>query len=209
MTATKNRSIVSVLAAGSLVALTTLCSCDRKPAEPTAFACEDIGWTFEYPSSWDVMSDAAIAGLEGRARKPIEEAAGGELEENHKSVLYLRKDQFNTFTSTLQAHDEAIDGPYEIAQKEIFNVVLDAYENAGIEFERSFGETVIDGLNFQTVEIKLFRPGTTDVLMTQIIHDRLFSNGNTLMVSINFNNQKDSQALQALIDSSRFTVRDR
>lgn len=209
MTTSKNRSIISILAVGSMVALTTLCSCDREPAEPTIFVCEDVGWTFEYPSTWDVMSDAEIAELEGLAREPLEEAAGGEIEENHSSVLYLRKDQFNTFTSTLQAHDKAIDGPYEIVQKELFDVIIDAYEVAGIESEHSLAEAVIDGLNFQTLEIKLFKPGTKDVLMTQVIYDRLFSNGNTLMMSTNFNNQKDRQVLQALIDSSQFTVRDR
>lgn len=183
-----------------------LSSCE-KPATTTVFECDELGWTFEYPSGWNVLSDAEIASLEGLAREPMQDAAGGEITESHENILYLRKDQFNSFTSTMQDYEEATEGPYAEAQREFFEVVLETYRIAGIETRHSFGTEVIDGLEFQTLEVEVSQTGTTEALMTQRMYDRLFSNGKTLLLSVNWNDPESQKVLQELLDSSRFLVR--
>jgi len=194
-----------VIATLSFALLIASCSSESSTTEKTV---EKIGWKFSYPTKWEQLNAAEIADLEGKARAPMEEAAGGKLDEGHVNILYLRNNPLNLFTSTMQSHDPEDEGPYAEIQAEVFELLLETYRNAGIEFEHKFGSQKIDGLDFKTLQVKVYKPGTKDVGMNQLMFDRLIGSKNSLLVSINWNNPKDQAVLWGILDSSTFSIRD-
>ena len=167
-----------------------------------------IGWKFNYPANWSIMTEAEIEELEGKARGTVEEVVGGKLEELHENVLYLRKNPFNRFTSTIQGYDSATHGPYAELQSELFEVYLETYRTAGISLEHETGTATVDGLEFQTMSVTIHKPGTKEVLMHQLMFDRLFGGKTSLLMSLNWNNEKNRAAMQGILDSSSFSIRD-
>lgn len=175
--------------------------------EYVTFSDSTSGWTTRYPKNWPLLTPAEIAALEGRGEEALAEAAGGELIFNHRNLLWLKKDHFNSITSNYQLFDQTIDGPYEDTEKIITDVLEATYEQQGLLFDSRNGTTVIDGLTFTTWEANLFTPDHADTLMTQVMYMRLINNRVALLLNINYNNPVDRNALLTIIHSSKFGFR--
>lgn len=171
------------------------------------FSDSTSGWTTRYPKSWPALTAKEIAAMEGRGEEMLEEAAGGELLLTHRNLLWLKKDNFNSMTSNYQAFDPEVDGPYGESEKMLTDVLETAYNQQGVPFESKTGLTTIDGLEFTTWEATIFGPDRSDKLMTQIMYLRLVNNKTAVTLNINYGNKADRDTLLAIINSSKFSIR--
>jgi hypothetical protein len=172
------------------------------------FECEELGWTFEYPASWKVLSAAEIAEIEGQGKTAVEGIVNEEIEMNNKNILYLKKNPLNSFTSTMQAYDSVTDGPYEENQAMLTQLIIETYQDQGIQFDFKTGKTKIDGLESTTLESTIYSPDRKQVIMQQVMYDRLFGGKTSLTMSINYSNEADKTTLLNIIQSSGFSIRD-
>lgn len=171
------------------------------------FSCDEVGWTFNYPNNWKVLSKDEISIMEGRGKKAIENTLNEEIPLNNNNILWLKKNAFNSFTSTIQPYDTIEDGPYSENQALITQIIIDTYKNQGIQLEYKKGIELIDGLEFTTLESTIYAPDSKKVILNQIMYDRLISGKTSLTLSINYNNEKDKQSLMEIIKSSKFEQR--
>ena len=124
----------------------------KQSKQTTEYECNVIGWKFSYPSDWKVLSDDDIAVIEGRGKSAMESTINEEIEVNNKNLLWLKKDQFNSFTSTIQPYDSLVDGPYLENQASLNHLIIETYKNQGIQFDYKICKELIDGLEFTTLE---------------------------------------------------------
>lgn len=122
-------------------------------------------------------------------------------------MLWLSKDQFNSFTSNSQSYDSLVDGPYKESQEFVYLALEETYNSQGIQFDASYGSARIDGLEFSTAEYTVYTPDRKKVLLNQVIYDRLINGNISLTLNINYNNDKDKAILLDVINSSKFTKR--
>ena len=162
-----------------------------------------IGWHITYPDNLSILTNEEIAVIEGRGL----EAIGEDVPFIHKNLIWLKKDQFNSFTSNTQPYDPELDGPYEENQKLLQEMILETYRNNGVEFDSETGTYEIDGLTFQTMKTKIYTPDRGKVILTQVMFERLFAGNRTLTLNINYNNPLDQKLLMSIIDSSKLSIR--
>ena len=185
-------------------------SCHSQKTDKIEYAVyedKEIGWTTQYSNSWKVMTAAEIEKLEGRGQT----AMASTLDENliliRKNLLWLEKDQFNSFTSNSQPFDTITDGNYKDNQEFLNQTLVNTYKSQGTQFDVKFGKVKIDGLEFSTMETTLFTPDRKKILMNQIMYDRLINGTATLTLDINYNNDKDREILLHMINSSKLLKR--
>ena len=193
-----------------LLIIAPLYSCNSQSSNDVEYKkFEDLGtgWTTTYPFSFRVMTQEEIDKLEGRGQKALESTIDAKLELLHKNLLWLKKDQFNSFTSNSQAFDTIADGSYEDSQEIIYQTLEEAYRSHGIPFDVKYGKTKIDNLEFSTMETTVYTPDRKNILMTQILYDRLINGVISLTLNVNYNNEKDKAALLGIISSTKLSKR--
>ena len=85
-----------------LLALLPIVSCNSQQSEKVEyqpFEDKATGWTTKYPASWERMSQEEMDKLEGRGLEAMEETLGDRIALTHTNLLWLKKDEFNSFTS--------------------------------------------------------------------------------------------------------------
>ncbi|NBW35625.1 MAG: hypothetical protein EBR30_11540 [Cytophagia bacterium] len=168
---------------------------------------EGTGWVTKFQNSFQVMSAEEIAKLEGRGQVAMEETLDEKLVLTHKNLLWLKKDQFNSFTSNSQPFDAVTDGSYAENQALLFETIEETFKNQGLEFNVKYGKVLIDNLEFSTMETTLYTPDRKKVIMNQIMYDRLINGTLSLTLNINYNNEVDKAVLLDIINSSKFSKR--
>jgi len=188
-----------------------LISCNSQQSKQTEktseYTCDEIGWTFHYPNDWKVLSKDEIDIIEGRGRTAMESTINEEIPLNNNNLLWLKKDQFNSFTSTIQPYDTIVDGSYSENQKLLTQLMVDTYSNQGVQFDYKSGKESVDGLEFTTFECVIYAPDRKKIILNQIMYDRLINGKTSLTFSINYNNDKDKEALMGIIKTSKLTQR--
>jgi hypothetical protein len=188
-----------------------LISCNSQQTKQTVktneYTCNEIGWTIHYPNDWKVLSKDEIAIIEGRGRTAMESTINEEIPLNNNNLLWLKKDQFNSFTSTIQPYDTIEDGSYSENQELLTQLMVDTYTNQGLQFDYKSGKELVDGLEFTTFESVIYTPDRKKIILNQIMYDRLINGKTSLTFSINYNNDKDKQALMEIIKTSKLTQR--
>lgn len=178
------------------------------PAEGTItdgiYHNEKLGWDFPVPRGWKVLSRREIERLEGKGRKTVDEAAGGNVRDNHVALLHLRKSPTATFTSTAQVFDPMKDGNYRDRQEALFSIIANTYRSQGIPTDVRRSTERIDNLDFEVLKLTLYSVNRQKVVLHQLVYDRLM-NGRSLLISITYSNHKDGDELLQAVRSSRFT----
>lgn len=165
------------------------------------------GWSTQYLSSTHLMTPDEIATIEGRGQDAIESSIDQELDIlRHRNLIWLRKDLFNSMTSSVQPFDAAIDGDYEEVQTGILEIIKQTYSDQGIQFDIKTEKTKIDGLEFNAAYITLYAPDRSKVLLNQIIYDRLIEGKLILTININYNDLGKEEML-SIIKASKFSKR--
>jgi hypothetical protein len=168
---------------------------------------KDAGWSIEYPNGWNVLNEDDILKMEGNAKKALETTLNDSVQMRHKNLIWLQKDGFNSFSSTLQVYDSLTDGPYIATQQALFENMLETYSKQGLQFQYKTSNELIDNLLFKTYFIKFLSPDKKNVILYQIIFDRLIAGKNSITLSINFNNDTDKRTLINIVNSSKFKFR--
>jgi hypothetical protein len=171
------------------------------------YQANEVAWQTQYPDSYSIMTREEIALVEGRGQLVMESAMDEKLELDHANLLWLKKDQFNCFTSNLQPFDADRDGSYAMNQNLTYEALIDAYTSYGFQFDNSFGTEIIDGLEFHTMETKLYTSDRKKVLMTLVMYDRLIAGNKSLTFNISYNNETDKELLMNILHSSKFSIR--
>lgn len=164
---------------------------------------EKISWNIQLPKGWNVISQQKMDKIESKGKKAMEETIGEEVEMNHENLVTINKNQFNSLIANRQVYDSIIDGPYVELQDLLFKSILEAYRNQGIKFDYQYGNDTIDGMSFRTLSTTLYAPQTNEIILNQILWDRLFDDY-ALMININYNNDTDKNKLMNLVESSSF-----
>jgi hypothetical protein len=180
----------------------------EKKTNPVSYSNSEIGWSVVYPNDWVVLNNAEIVQSEGDAKKALESTLKDSISMNHKNLLWLQKDKFNSFSSTVQPFDSLKEGSYNKTQEALFETMLATYAKQGLQFQYKTGKENIDGLEFKTYFIKFLTSDKKNIILYQVIFDRLINGRNALTLSINFNNDNDKQTLTNIIRSSKLTIRD-
>lgn len=178
-----------------------------KKSDVIKYQNKEAGWSVEYPNNWKVLSEDDILKMEGNAKKALESTLQDSVQMRHKNLLWLQKDEFNSFSSTLQLYDSIVDGPYIKTQEELFQVMVQTYSKQGFQFQYKLSKELIDGLEFKTYYVKFLSPDKKKVILYQIIFDRLIEGKNAITLSINFNNDNDKRTLINIVKSSKFNQR--
>ena len=208
-----------------LLAALLLClvSCDKKQdveqkkkliengslTSSLVYTAEQVGWQTTVPADWKVMTPQEKAKTTETGRKAIEKTAGNTIDTAKlKELLNLSKDKANNFLSTIEPYSEATDGSYSAHNKEVLNVLVQTFKNAGVKLGKvATGKETVDGLEFETVELDILHPTSIAVIIRQKYYWRLI-NGYDFGMTISTNNDKDRQALLSVVTSSKFSKRD-
>jgi hypothetical protein len=175
--------------------------------EITRYVNKEVGWSVDYPKDWKILNNDDIIKSEGNAKQALETMMKDSIPVNHKNLIWIQKDQFNSFSSTLQKFDSLKDGSYVKTQADLFQVMLQTYAKQGFQFQYKLGKDFIDGLEFKTYFIKFLTADKKNVILYQVIFDRLIDGKNALTLSINFNNDADQKTLINIVKSSKLTIR--
>jgi hypothetical protein len=166
------------------------------------------GWSTRYPKSWHRLTPEEISKMEGKGEELLESAADQEFVINNTHLIWLKKDMFNSFTSTYEPYSVSKNGSFEENEKYVFQMLETAYRQNGMAIESKQGKAMLDGLEFITWECEIYAPDKSKVLMRQVMYGRLIDDRLSLTLNANYGNESDRDTLMAIINESKFAVRD-
>jgi hypothetical protein len=205
----------SLFAAGVLLALT---GCPKKPVSneniPLAegkvtaavYTNDVLGWSMKIPQGWRVKTREEISALTKTGVDAMQKNVDAPLDASANiELLYLHHDQFNQFTSTSQAFDPALDGPYSESQELLAEVIVKTYTDTGMSLQHERGSEVIGGVTFNVLRITLSSPDGKEVILHQAMYDALLGS-RSLTVSLSWNSHDSRDQLFAAWRGSTFVA---
>lgn len=173
------------------------------------YTAAELGWTVGIPADWNVMTKKEKEKLTRQGLKSLEAAVGGDVDTSGlKELLNLKKDNFNSFLSTIEAYDEAKDGPWKEQHANVVQLLEESFAKSGVKTGKTIqGTEEIDGLEFQTAQIAVNHPSSGKLLMTLKMYSRLL-HGFDFAMTCSWNNETDQATLEKVVRSSKFTFRD-
>lgn len=165
------------------------------------------GWSTQYPKSWPLLTAKEIAEIERRGAQMLEPDSNGKLPITNKQLLWLKKDEFNSFTSNYETFG-ANDGPYEEVEREIFKLIESSFHELGLHVESRVDKATLDGLEFIRYQAAIYSADRSSIIMNQVMYCRLVDNRISILLNANYNNDADRTALLAIIEGSKFAIRD-
>jgi hypothetical protein len=172
--------------------------------EKNIYTAKEIGWTIQLPD-WDVITKKENEKLNQKGKEALEKSVGAQINTSGLiELINIKKDPFNSFTSTIEAYNVATDGSYAEHNKMINEVVKNAYASKNIYAEYAEDTAIIDGLTFNVFSSKIYSPDKTKVILFQKLFSGLI-NGYDFGMSMNYNNDADMKTLESAIYSSKFS----
>lgn len=159
------------------------------------YSSQELGWTIEIPSNWDIISRAQTDAYEEKGREAFEKTLEGDIDfSDLKNLIGFQKNKFNIFQSTSEPITLEDQEQWEENNAGLKELIYITYENEGIKVDST--ETTlekVDGLNFHTYEFTIYSPNG-DVILNQLLYSRLI-NGLDFGVNINYNNEADKKEM--------------
>ena len=177
---------------------------EGKPLTGTTFTSEKIGWKIELPKGkeWRIISTKEHDSLEKGGRKVIEETTGVELPKSEaENLISFRKDQFNSFVSSIEPFDESVDGSYDNMLAVLHQVIKNGYAAKNIPAEYEMSATRIDGIMVDRYDIKIY--AAKKVILYQYVFT-CFIKDQLLSIQITTNNKADGATLEKVVLTSDF-----
>jgi hypothetical protein len=171
------------------------------------YSVKEIGWTAKIPPNWEILTREAVQKNTERGKKEIEKTFNGELDASQlKQLLNLKKDRFNSFLSTMEPYDGKEGGSYNEHNRNIYDVMKQAYEANGIYATYKEDSTEIDGLKFYVFIDELYNTDKKTVILRQVMYSRLI-NGFDFGMTISYNDEESMEQLKKMVFSSKFSIR--
>ena len=178
---------------------------EGKSLTETTFKSDKIGWKINLPkgNEWKIISTTEHDSLNKKGREVIEESTGTELPESQaEQLISFRKDQFNSFMSTVEPFDESADGSYDDMLTVIHQVIKNGYAAKNIKADYEISATRIDGIMVDRFDIKIYSPNNK-VILNQHVFTCLIKN-RLLSINLLANNKTDGETLEKVVFSSDF-----
>ena len=175
-----------------------------EPLTGTTFTSEKIGWKIELPKGkeWRIITTKEHDSLEKGGRKVIEETTGVELPKSQtENLISFRKDQFNSFISSIEPFDESVNGNYDKMLGLLHEVIKNSYAAKNIPAEYEMSATRIDGIMVDRYDIKIY--AAKKVILYQYVFT-CFIKDHLLSIQITTNNEADRETLEKIVLSSDF-----
>ncbi|MDJ0941392.1 MAG: hypothetical protein QNJ00_16645 [Woeseiaceae bacterium] len=188
----------------ALPLLILLIAATAAAAESTAFHYPPIGWHFEIPSGWVRTTDEEIEAVRDRGSEVVTDVLGEPVDVSTLTpVLYLESPPQNSFTADVEGWDPAVDGDYAENQQDVFDVVLASIDHIEVEYQHSYSNVAIDGIDFRVLEIEIMHPTTGEPFLKSRMFDALLGE-QSLAVSYSCTNAERCEEIHAAIVNSRF-----
>ncbi len=172
--------------------------------ESFKYTCNEVGWQTYLPKDWNLITKEENKKLNDKGKEAIKKSLGTEVDMSGvKDLVNLKKDIYNSFLSTIEKYDVTGMGNYYDHNLYVDKVLHDAYNAKKIKTEIKQGSEKIYGINFHTMEIKIYRPNSDEILLTQKMYSTLLK-GYDFAMLINYNNENDRQILLKIINCSKF-----
>ena len=175
---------------------------DEGKIEGEVYTSKEIGWTIQIPSDWTINSKDKLETDYEKGRKAIEEVAGEFDSSGLKHLISFQKNQFNIFQSTSDPFKLEYEGEWEDNNEGIKVLLYEAYTNQGIKIDTSSSKTTIDEVDFKVFHITIYSPKGEVVLYQDMYGSHI--NGFDFGANLNYNNDKDKEALMTVWRNSKF-----
>lgn len=169
---------------------------------------DEIGWSIEIPTGWDLMEKSAIDRVNDTGKELIEETIRDEIDVSQlRNLISFRKDLLNIFQSNVQPYDNAENNWSQMnsLSKEI---ISQSYLNYGMTIDTSETSIVkIDNLDFETYMVTIYKPDNVrQILMQQQFISRLIGR-NDFMITLTYNSEQNKKELLQALKKSKFKIR--
>jgi len=173
----------------------------------SVYTAEEIGWTAQVPAGWEILTKERLKQNTERGKKAIEESTATEIDASGlQQLLNLRKDNFNSFLSTMEKYDTLEMGSYEKNNLALNDLMKQTFKTQGIHATYSEDTAMIDGLRFSVFKAKMYDPDKKQVIIDLVMYSRLI-NGYDVGMTISYNNEDTRDELQKMVFSSKFSKR--
>ena len=171
------------------------------------YTADEIGWTARIPAGWEILTKEQIKRNTARGKKALEESIDTEIDASGlQQLLNLRKDNFNSFLSTMEKYDTLEMGSYEENSKMLIDIMKETFGKQGIHATFSEDSATIDGLRFSVFNSTMYAPDKKQVILNLVMYSRLI-NGYDVGMTISYNNEDNRDELQKMLFSSKFIKR--
>jgi len=168
------------------------------------YVSEEIGWSIQIPEDWELTTKEVVEALDQKGKTALEDELGQDIDTKAlKHLLGFQKDKFNNFSATSEPFTEEFPGEYQQANRQLNEIIFNAFKSKGIKADTSTGKVSIDGIDFNVLYSTIYAPDGT-VILNQILYSKLI-NGFDFGVNINYNNPKDKETLTNAFYKSKFT----
>lgn len=171
------------------------------------FYNEDLKWTFQIPDSFVGANPERWKAVQSNGKKGIEDTYNTQLKNKVATLIILKCGNDNFFEATSEKYDEERKGNYLLFCRHMNDVIYTTFttqrSDAGID--TSTAVDMIDGLPFQTINIKCSFPGGAIKYVS--IARRLFA-GRELTVSMMYADAAAGNRMKDAFRKSKFGVRE-
>lgn len=183
----------------------TLAAQDGSSKARNLYSANEIGWTIEIPADWERRTEEEISAVRARGIAAIEQQKNIKLHSVKTSLLYLKykHGRVGRFTSDLSPYDLNGYKDYRELQAERFSVATNILTSQGANFSAKQGQTTIDGIQFQTLELKVMSPKDGSLAMLMKIYDGIVGK-QSLIISYVANPPSISSSIESAISTSKF-----
>lgn len=168
------------------------------------FENKAIGWTIAIPEGFKSLSENRVQQNEQQGKEAIKNASGQNVTTDQLiHLLNFQKNQFNSFSATLEPFDESKDGDYLKRNQDVKKLIFDTYKNLKIKADSSSFKNTFAGQVFNGFLVKIYGPNG-DIVMHQIMLSQL-RKGYDFGVNINYNNENDANLMLDALKNSKFS----
>jgi len=184
-------------------------NCEQKadPLTEKTYTAEKIGWTIQLPDKkWKEISEQELNKMHQEGSEIIQEATEMKIDNSDiENLINLKKNQPNYFLASIQPYDSASFKNYDEMVKELHDIIKVFIESKKISAEYEIGATRIDGLMLDRYIIRFHSKKADKKIFYQEYYTCLINNY-VLSIILGYNNDRDRETLQNILQSSDFTM---
>ena len=179
---------------------------DQKTLHQSTYSANQIGWTIKIPADWERRTEEEISAGRARGTAFIEQQKNIKLPSINTSLLYLKHkhSRFGRFTSDVFQYNINGYKNYREIQAERFSLATNILTSQGANFNAKRSKTTIDGIQFETLELRIISPTDGSLVMIMKIYDGIIGN-QSLTLSYIANPPTISESIEKAIATSRFS----
>jgi hypothetical protein len=187
--------------------LCLVASSSAQNTDANEFYNEELKWTLPIPDSFVGANPEKWQAVQATGKKGMEDTYNTKLNNKVATLIILKCGNDNFFEATSEYYDEARKGDYILFCRHMNEVIYTTFttQRNDVKIDTSTTVDIINGLPFQTINIKCIYPGGTIKYVK--IARRLFAN-HELTVSMMYGNGAAGQRMMAAFSKSKFGVRE-